>query len=113
MSQELYKKVYVACVEFAVYNKKNILENAEKFWPLLNEFINEFLKENIYGINEEDYQLLQQLLINILNDMVQAMDNRDSVLMADTVEYGLREFLELFFDEEEVMLLKREAGLSE
>ena len=108
--EELYKKVYRACVEFAVYRKKNIKENIADFLPLLGEFANKFLEEDYFGFDEEDYQQLKQLLLNILNDIAQGMEQRDSVLLEDTVEFGLKEFLELFIpDEGELRRLKEES----
>ena len=108
--KELYKKVYHACVEFAVYQKKNIKENVADFLPMLGEFANKFLEENYFGFDEEDYQQLRQLLLNILSDIAQGMEQRDNVLLEDAVEFGLKEFLELFvMDEGELRRLKEES----
>lgn len=108
--EELYKKVYRACVEFAVYRKKNIKENVADFLPALGQFANKFLEENHFGFDEEDYQQLRRLLLNILNDITQGLEQRDNVLLEDTVEFGLKEFLELFvMDEGELRRLKEES----
>ncbi len=111
--EELYKKVYHACVEFAVYRKKNIKENVTDFLPLLGGFANQFLEGNYFGFDEEDYQQLKQLLLNILNDIAQGLEQRDNVLLEDTVEFGVKEFLELFIPDEEELRRLREESFSE
>lgn len=108
--EELYKKIYSACVQFAVYHKKNIIENVHELLPLLDDFVNEFFDGNIFGLEEEDYQLLKQLLLDILNDITMGLEQRDRILLEDTVEYGLKEFIELFIpDEGELQQLKEES----
>ena len=81
--------------------------------PLLNNFVKFFLQRNVYELDEEDYQLLQQLLLQILQDMMQALENRDIVLLEDTVEYGLKTFLELFFSDEQELQELREVAINE
>lgn len=111
--EELYKKVFYTCTQFAVYQKKDVQKNVEQLLPLLNEYADFFLTENQYGLKEEDYRLLQQLLINILQDIMQGLENRDNVLLEDTIEYGLKEFLELFIIEEQELMALREASKNE
>ena len=108
--EELYKKTYAVCVQFAVYKKKNIIENVHQLLPLLEEFLNEFFGGNVFCLEEDDYQLLKQLLLDILNDITEGMEQRDKVLLEDTIEYGLMEFVELFIpDERELKRLKEES----
>ena len=97
--ETLYKKVFFICVQFAVYEKEDII-------PELNSFTTFFLEENTFKLNLEDYQLLQQLLIDILKDIMQAMENRDNILLEDTLEYGLKPFLELFLEDKKIMMLR-------
>ena len=111
--EELYKRIYRACVEFAVYQKKNIKENVTAFLPLLGEFANQFLEENYFGFDGEDYRQLKQLLLNILSDIAQGMEQDDKVLLEDVVEFGIKEFLELFIPDEEKLRRLREESFSE
>ena len=106
--EELYKKVFVACVQFAVYQKKQVQKDIEKILPDLKKFTNDFFVKNKYGIQEEDYIFLQKFLLNILQDFMEGMENRDRVLLEDTLEYGLKPFLELFFDEQDLIKLREE-----
>ena len=81
--------------------------------PLLNNFVNEFFGENVFGLEEGDYQLLKQLLLDILNDITAGMEQRDRVLLEDAVEYGLKEFVELFIPDESELQRLREESVSE
>lgn len=103
--ETLYKKVFFICVQFAVYEKEDIQKRIEEIIPELNSFTTFFLEENTFKLNLEDYQLLQQLLIDILKDIMQAMENRDNILLEDTLEYGLKPFLELFLEDKKIMML--------
>ncbi len=104
--ETLYKKVFSICVQFAVYEKEDIQKRIEEIIPELNSFTTFFLEENTFKLNLEDYQLLQQLLIDILKDIMQAMENRDNILLEDTLEYGLKPFLELFLEDKKIMMLR-------
>lgn len=111
--EELYKKIFYSCVQFAVYQKKDIIENVKQLLPLLNNFANEFLRANGFELEEEDYQQLKQLLLNILNDIAQGMEQRDTVLLEDTIEFGLKEFVEMFIPDEQELKRLREESVSE
>lgn len=111
--EELYKKIFYSCVQFAVYKKKDIIENVKQLLPLLNNFANEFLHTNCFGLEEEDYQQLKQLLLDILNDIAQGMEQRDIVLLEDTIEFGLKEFVEMFIPDEQKLKGLREESVSE
>lgn len=111
--EEVYKKVYCSCVQFAVYQKKNVIENLGKLFPALSEFVDEFLSKNCFHLEYEDYQLSKRLLLDILSDIVQGMEQRDTVLLEDTIEYGLKEFLELFIVDEQDLMRIREESMNE
>lgn len=111
--EELYKKVFYSCVQFAVYQKENIIDDVKQILPFLNEFTQEFLSGNYFGLKEEDYQLLRQLLLDILNDIVQGMEQHDIVLLEDTIEFGLKEFVEMFIPDEQELQRLREESVSE
>lgn len=99
---ELYQKVFQACVDFTFYQEKNIQEHIEGILPMLEEFSNVFLGKQGVEIDEEDYRYLQVSWMDILKDLVSGLKEVDRVLLEDTVEYGLKVFLELFFEEQEV-----------
>ncbi len=102
----LYQKVFQACIDFAVYQKKNIREHVEGALPLLEEFSDVFLGEQMEETGGEDYQYLQMVWMDILKDIALGLKENDRILLEDTVEYGLKVFLELFFEEQELKELK-------
>lgn len=108
----LYKKVYCACVEFAVYQKKNIKERIIEFWPVLGVFAKQFFEKSDFEF-EEEYLQLRQVLLEIINDIVQGMEQEDIILLQDAVEFGLKEFLEIFISSEEELRQLREESFSE
>lgn len=111
--EELYSKVFGICVQFAVYQKKNVRDNIKKILPNLEVFTKEFLKNNNNVLVEEDYHLLKQLLLDILDDIAQGMENQDEVLLEDALEYGLKELLELLIIDEDKLRQLREESVDE
>lgn len=107
--KQVYTKVLRACVGFSVYETKKVEAETKELLPVLNEFYEHFLKENIFEIDQTDYEILQLLFINIIRDLSQGLKNKDIVLLEDAMEYGLLPFLEIFMDEDEVSRLKGES----
>lgn len=97
--EQLYVKVFRLCVSFAVY-QKNIMNELQEIFPEIRYIAEEILHTEDLGLNQEEDQFVRRLLIDILEDLVQAMTYQDEVLLEDTIEYGLKEFLELFIPDE-------------
>lgn len=108
--EELYKKVFNICVGFAVYNKTNIIEEMYKILPEIKKNSMKILENNIYNMEDADYNALRTFLLEILQDIIQGIEQRDTVLLEDVCEYGLKKFLELFFTEEKLLDLRKEAS---
>ncbi len=108
--EQLYIEVCRLCAEFAVY-KKSVLENTRDLFPQIQAVSEEILGTQDLGLDREEDQLVRQLLIHILEDLVHAMTNRDEILLEDTLEYGLLEFLEMFISSEDrLQELKEESA---
>lgn len=107
---ELYQDVFKMCIEFSVYQKNNVRKNVENILPMLGEFSEVILGEHGFGIDDEDYRYLHASWVGILEDIASGMKENDRILLEDTVEYGLKEFLELFFEEKEVRELREECA---
>ena len=93
-------------MDFAVYQKKNIRVHVEGVLPMLEEFSDVFLGEQMEGIGGGEYQHMQIVWMDILKDIALGLKENDRILLEDTVEYGLKVFLELFFEEQELQGLK-------
>ncbi len=80
--------------------RKNI-ELVKKIVPQIQEFVFWFLNGNRYGIEEKLYKDLSNNLIYILEDILEALEQGDRVLLHDALTYGLKEYLLLFLQKKE------------
>ena len=86
---------------YSMYYKDNkYLEKAETLIPEVREFVEWFLSGNDFGIEEELYVALQNNLLEILKDCLEALRERDRVLMMDALEQGIEEYLKMFLSDE-------------
>lgn len=93
--QDLYKILGEISIDYLIYQKRDNIEQTKKIIPQIQEFVLWFLEKNRYGIEAELYQDLSQNLVNILADILEALEQGDMVLMHDALTYGLLEYLEL------------------
>lgn len=86
---------------YCMYHRKNdYIEKAKSLLPDVQEFVQWFLAGNQFGIEEEIYQKLQRNLISVLQDITEALKQKDRVLMLDALEFGISEYLAMFLPEE-------------
>ena len=98
---ELFEKInYMGF--YCVYYKKNdyYVEKAKELLPDITTFTEWFLSENVFGIEEDIYLMMQQDILEILQDCMDALRENDNVLMLDALENGLGKLLKLFIPEE-------------
>lgn len=98
--EQLYVKIFGLCAGFAVY-RESILQPAQAILPEITCVAEEILHTEDFGLNEEEDRLVRQLLLDILDDLVQSITYQDEVLLEDTLEYGLKEYLEMFITDED------------
>ena len=82
------------------FKNENVIEKAKEIIPTIQKFCTGFLQGNSYGISEEEYQNLQVFVIDVLKDYVAAIEQEDVVWIIDTLDYGLRELIELYIDDD-------------
>lgn len=105
MILELYHELEKIEEDFLDYQKRKDLLPLQKCLSRIQEFAVWFMEENRL---EEDTMVWKQLngrLLGILQDIVQAIEEQDYVLMHDAITYGLMDYLEIFlpvFAEEDV-----------
>lgn len=105
--EEKIKHLYM-CINRIGYMRletrsNDYIEQARKILPEIEEFTNWFLSGNQFEIEDDLYQALQQNLLGILEDIVTAIQENDTVLMLDALEYGISEYLTMFVPEEYFM----------
>ena len=94
LAAELREKIDGICIEYHYFKNENVIEKAKEIIPT------GFLQGNSYGISEEEYQNLQVFVIDVLKDYVAAIEQEDVVWIIDTLDYGLRELIELYIDDD-------------
>lgn len=99
--QVLFHKLRDIGISFLIYQERNITEQVKKIIPEIQEFVLWFLEENRFGIEEELYQDMSSNLLHILEDILEALKQNDTVLLYDAVENGLLDYLRLFVDSEQ------------
>lgn len=93
---DLYRSLVEISARYMIYQKRDNIEAVKELIPQIQEFVLWFMEENRFGVEEEVYQGLRNGLLQILEDILQAIGQGDKVLLHDAVAYGLIEILELF-----------------
>ncbi len=103
MTQEsielLSKKINEISAEYLFLQKKDNIERMKELVPYIQEFIMWFMKDNQFGIETQLYGDMQMDLLGILQDILQALEQNDKVLMHDATAYGLINYLECFTED--------------
>lgn len=100
-AQKLYKELRDISAFFSIYQVRDNTERTKKIIPEIQEFVLWFLEGNRFGIEEELYQGMSRNLVCLLEDLLEALEQKDMVLLHDAITYGLLEYLELFVDVEQ------------
>lgn len=99
LALKLREKIDTICYSFHYHKDNNVLK---KGWELADEikvFCSYFLQGNIFGMEEREYLDFQQYVLQVLKDYMEAVEQQDEVLMLDTLDYGLRELVNIYIDE--------------
>lgn len=100
LATELQGKVDGICIDYHYLKNENVIEKAKEIIPTIQKYCEGFLQGNFFGISEEEYQNLQVFVIDVLKDYVAAIEQEDAVWIIDTLDYGLRELIELYIDKD-------------
>lgn len=94
-----FKLKFIGDVYLSSHRIGNV-EAIKEYFPQITEFVNWFIHKNIFGIEDDLYSSLCNNLMDIVKDILQAIENNDRVLMHDAVQYGLLEYLRMFVEED-------------
>ncbi len=100
LARELERGIDIICVGYYYYKEKNIFPKAQVLADRIQRFCGSFLQGDIYGMGEEEYEVLRRYVIQVLKDYLEALEKKDTVYMLDTLDYGLRELLNIYIDKE-------------
>ena len=94
--EKLYDKLKIISDNFLDYKKRNDLVPVQAWLKEIQGFSVWFMQENHLENNETEWKMLSEKLIEILQDIVQAIEQQDYVLMHDAITYGMMEYLRIF-----------------
>lgn len=99
---ELYKSLNLVCIGYLYYQSRKNIDEIQEQIDKIQEFSLWFLEENKFGLEPEFYQGMSTNLVQILQDIVSAMEQGDHVLLHDAIAYGFIDYLELFIPREDI-----------
>lgn len=100
LAKELRRDIDLICIGYHYDRQTNVVEKGKALSKKIEELVSVFLKGNIFDMEEEEYIGLQNYVLQVLRDYTQALEQRDMVLMIDTLDYGVRELLMVFIDDD-------------
>ena len=98
LAKKLRKEIDMICIGFHYYKKVDVIEKAVKLAEDIQVYTATFLQGNVFGMEQDEYVGLQNYVMQVLEDYIEAIHHRDMVLMLDTLDYGLRELLMIYID---------------
>lgn len=98
--QELFKHLNDISVRYLMGVDRNNAKGIREEIPKIQQFVLWFLEGNRFGIDQGLYQEMSAGLLVDLEDIVEALQQEDHVLLHDAVAYGLLEKLKLFTEQE-------------
>ena len=110
-AKELWVIIDTVCGGYHIYKDEKVIEKAKQAAGQVQEYCEVFLQGNdfgflqgnIFGMEEEEYQELYGYVVQVLKDFVEALEQGDTIWMLDTLDYGLRELVDLYREKNEAM----------
>ena len=96
LAKEINEKMTRICIEYLFLKQTDVITKVLPLTEDIQSFLNVFLQGNVFGIEEEDYEQLLSYAFRVAEDYVEAISQKDAVLMIDTLDYGLRELLNIY-----------------
>ena len=98
--RNLYENINFIGYYCMYYRKNDYINKTKELLPDITEFVQWFMENDSFQINEELYRVLKQNLVEILKDMQTALQEDDRVLMLDALEHGISEYLKMFLPQD-------------
>lgn len=77
-----------------LFYQQKTQEGYVKMQDTLNSILNAVDTLHAYKVSHEEFPLEEQRLVNALTDAMNAMEEADTVLLADILEYDFAEYLQ-------------------
>lgn len=98
LAEELLHKINNLCISYHYFKQTDVAEQGVGLSAGIQQFASVLMEGNIFGMEEREQAAFQNYVLQVLKDYTQAAVQRDAVLMVDTLDYGLRELLNIFAD---------------
>lgn len=95
LASRLKREINHICVGYLFFRKTDMIEKILPLTEDIGKYLNFLLEEGKLMENEEN-QDSPASVAEVASDYVEALEQRDMVLMADTLEYGLMELLNIY-----------------
>lgn len=88
------------CGGYRIFKNENVLGPAREMAGDIQKYCASLIQGNAYGMEEGEYEQFQAYVLQVLKDYIEALEQRDMVYMLDTLDYGLRELVMIYIDED-------------
>ncbi len=99
--EKLKRSIIDECNIYVYFNKPDLIERIKPLIPDIQQFVTEFIQTEDIGVEPDIKASMNADMLDIINDIVSAMEKNDSVLMYDALQSGLVAYLKLFVPEED------------
>lgn len=86
------------CKDYYFSKQYNVLGTAKNMLPNIQDFMTVILSGNNFELSEDEYEGLKKFTIDLMEDIVSALENEDVVLIIDSFDYGLRTLVDIFLN---------------
>lgn len=100
LAKGIRKKIDLICGGYHYYKDESVLKKSQELAEDIRQYCSYFLQGNIFGWPENEYMELQFYVVQVLEDYIDALEQQDLVFMLDTLDYGVRELLNIYIDQE-------------
>lgn len=97
----LYGELRDITAGYMIYQDRKIVSEILRKMPQIQEFILWFVEKNRLPVNETDFLDMRKVILDIMKDIMDAIEIGDIVLLNDAVAYGLMDYMELFIEVKE------------
>lgn len=101
LAKELKHKINDICIGYHYFRRAETMKKSMELSKEIERFVCPLLNGNRFGMEETEYKNFQNYVLEVLKDYAEAAAQRDSVYMVDTLDYGLRELINIFTDAED------------
>lgn len=96
LAKELLFQINDICIRRHYLKQTDTVERGIGLSGQIRQFTSALLEGNVFCLEETEQAGFQNYVLQVLEDYVEASVQRDMVLMADVLDYGLRELLNIF-----------------